>query len=67
LGAKDFKKAEDAYRKALELNPKFNEPHLGLGLVFLARGDLKGVKRELEFLERAKSPLAAKLRQKAGL
>ena len=43
-----MRKAAEAYRRALELDPAMAEAHYGLGYALLQTGDLDGSAAELE-------------------
>ncbi len=47
-GAKDFRGAAEAYRKAAELAPSMGEAHYGLGYCLLELGDVEGCLAEIE-------------------
>ncbi len=54
-------KAKEAFDKALELEPDNPEPHSKLAMYFLARGDMKGLRREYELLKTVDAELAEQI------
>jgi len=57
----EFDKAEEAFKKALELAPDNAEPHSKIAMYYLARGDMKGLKREYEVLKTLDPALAEQI------
>ncbi len=56
-----FSEAKEAFEKALELEPDQGEPHSKLAMYYVARGDMKGLKREYEILKTLDASLAEQI------
>jgi len=54
-------KAKEAFDIALDLEPDNPEPHGKLAMYYLARGDMKGLKREYELLKTVDAELAEQI------
>jgi hypothetical protein len=59
--AGDFRRAEEAYRVALDLMPEWDQARLQLGIMLISAGKRPEAMVELEILRRAGSPKAAVL------
>jgi tetratricopeptide (TPR) repeat protein len=58
---KDYDKALDAYKHALEIKPDYANAHEYLGRTYLAMGNKDGAMREHEILKRLDAKLADEL------
>jgi len=57
----EYDKAKEAFEKALDLEPENAEAHSKSAMYYLARGDMKGLKREYELLKTLDAALAEQI------